>query len=96
MNDLKMVLTPSLYVFVAEIESLIEQGYSVDYENNPPSTFGICYEVGMVKKNDAGAEIFADTSQQYKDQTGLPVIPQPHPKDAPPEIRNKGGRPRKA
>jgi hypothetical protein len=61
MSNLKMVLTPSLYVFVAEIESLIAEGYSVDFENNPPTTFGICYECGLIKKNDACAEIFADT-----------------------------------
>lgn len=58
MKDLKMVLTPSLYVFVAEIESMIADGYAVDYENNPPTTFGFCYEVGMIKKVDAHSDVF--------------------------------------
>lgn len=89
MNDLKMVLNPSLYVFVAEIESLIAEGYSVDFESNPPCSWGLCFEVGMIKKSDAGAELFAGAVADTI--TVLPIIPQPTP-----ETRNKGGRPRKA
>lgn len=89
MNDLKMVLNPSLYVFVAEIESLIAEGYSVDFENNPPCCWGLAYECGMVKKNELGAEIFAGAVADTINV--LPIIHQPTP-----EHRNKGGRPRKA
>lgn len=55
-----MILTPSLYVFVAEIQRLIADGYEVDFENNPPITWGIAYECGMIKADaiDAHAGVF--------------------------------------
>lgn len=48
MKQTKTIVNPSLYAFVAEIEEAINEGWTVDLENNPPTTWGIVYECGMV------------------------------------------------
>jgi len=86
MSNLKMVLNPSLYVFVAEIESLIAEGYAVDFENNPPCTWGVAFEVGMIKKNDVGAELFATKPSQLEELVALKEVAQ--------QIKKPAGRPK--
>lgn len=49
MKQTRMIASQSLYAFVAEIEEAINEGWSVDLESNPPTTWGILYECGMVR-----------------------------------------------
>jgi hypothetical protein len=48
----KMIVNPSLYVFVAEIEEAINEGWKVDLENNPPVMAGWMYECGVILEDE--------------------------------------------
>lgn len=62
--ETKMIVNPSLHVFVFEIQEAIFEGYEIDI-NYPPTTFGIAYEVGMIKKDKEAVDI--DMSPAYFD-----------------------------
>lgn len=73
------IINPSLHVFCYELQEAIQNGYEIDPETTPV-TWGITYHTGMIKKNDAGAELFVDTAVGNATTT---------------EVRNKGGRPKR-
>lgn len=52
MKASKEIVTPSLYVFVAELQDMLNDGWTVDLENTPPYMNGINYVVGLTKDVD--------------------------------------------
>jgi len=49
MKQTKSIVNPSLFAFVAEIEEAILEGWNLDLEDNPPVTWGVVYECGLVR-----------------------------------------------
>jgi hypothetical protein len=56
MTETKTILTPSLYVFATELEDHVKAGWSIDIENQPPVTWGVSYEVGLVRETEDGVQ----------------------------------------
>jgi hypothetical protein len=50
MKEIKTIINPSLYKFVADIEESVKEGWDVDFENAPPIMWGLVYEVGMIRE----------------------------------------------
>ena len=44
----RTILTPSLFIFAHELQAAVQDGWEID-PNMPPTTFGICYECGMLR-----------------------------------------------
>jgi hypothetical protein len=59
--ETKMILNPSLYVFMLDVQEQIHNGWEIDL-NYPPTMFGTCYEVGMIKKDQ---EAIIDNFDHY-------------------------------
>ena len=51
MNKRISLINPSFFVFCTEMQEAFERGYRIDHEN-PPVTWGIVYECGMIMEDD--------------------------------------------
>ena len=51
------ILNPSLHAFCYELQEAIQNGYEIDPDVTPV-TWGIVYQTGMIKKDDAHADVF--------------------------------------
>lgn len=54
MKQTKSILTPSIYVFAYELQEAILDGWEIDGDV-PPVTWGIAYEVGLMREVDENA-----------------------------------------
>lgn len=92
----KTIITPSFAIYNIELEQAFKDGWRIDHDNLP-NTWGIVYEALLIKdehREDVLSAFLPDAiiGNAVADCINVqPIIPQPTP-----ELRIKGGRPRKA
>lgn len=64
-------MSPSLIAFTAEIQEKVQQGYEIDFANDPPTMWFHNYRTGMVHKGNVARDYAIELEKLEQEETHL-------------------------